>query len=204
VARVVARESGHSERREHSGTCVLLSVQVACPGRCAGLLVMRRSGVRLSKAAPLENPPLPGVSAGRRVVLISTSSSNGSNLPEMSPTSRAACRKLASIMCHTSPSSSPQLRARAPAEPPSGPRQRPATPTLPYDADHERGSLGHLQPTSPRSPGGSYRPLGWHSQVSRHVAAVAMLLRGHPRWRQRRLWRGQRRPSCVCCTGAAR
>jgi hypothetical protein len=51
VARVVARESGHSERREHSGTCVLLSVQVACPGRCTGLLVMRRSGVRFPKAA---------------------------------------------------------------------------------------------------------------------------------------------------------
>jgi hypothetical protein len=30
VARVVARESGYSERGEHSGTRVLLSVQVAC------------------------------------------------------------------------------------------------------------------------------------------------------------------------------
>jgi hypothetical protein len=51
VARVVARESGHSERREHSGTRVLLSVQVASPERFRGLLVMRRSGVRFPKAA---------------------------------------------------------------------------------------------------------------------------------------------------------
>ena len=56
VARVVARESGHSERREHSGMRVLLSVQVARPERRAGLLVMRRSGVRLPKAAPKAAP----------------------------------------------------------------------------------------------------------------------------------------------------
>jgi hypothetical protein len=38
---------------------------------------------------------------------------------------------------HTGPSSSPQSRARAPAEPPSGRHQRPATPTRPYNADHQ-------------------------------------------------------------------
>ena len=48
-------------------------MQVVGPERCAGFLVMRRSGVRFPKAAPaapLENPPLPGISAGRLVVLI--------------------------------------------------------------------------------------------------------------------------------------
>ena len=55
---------------EHSGKRVALSVQVARLGRRVGLLVMRRSGVRFPKAAPLENSPLPGISAGRLVVLI--------------------------------------------------------------------------------------------------------------------------------------
>jgi hypothetical protein len=54
VARIVARESEHTVRQVHSGTQVLLSAQVACPGRCAGLLVMRRSGVRFPKAAQVE------------------------------------------------------------------------------------------------------------------------------------------------------
>jgi hypothetical protein len=53
----VARESGHSERREHSGMRVLLSVQVARPERLAVLLVMRRSGVRFPKAAPRSAAP---------------------------------------------------------------------------------------------------------------------------------------------------
>ena len=48
--RVVARKSGHAVRREHSGTRVLQSAQVAHPGRNAGLLVMRRPGVRFPKA----------------------------------------------------------------------------------------------------------------------------------------------------------
>src|SRR5689334_24279304 len=41
-----------SVRREHSGTGMLLSVQVAGLERSPGLLVMRRSGVRYPKAAP--------------------------------------------------------------------------------------------------------------------------------------------------------
>ena len=51
VARVVARNSERTVHSEHSGTQVLLSVQVARPERCAGLLVMRGSGVRFPKAA---------------------------------------------------------------------------------------------------------------------------------------------------------
>jgi hypothetical protein len=43
----------HPVRREHSGTRVQQSVQVASPERFAGLLIMRRSGVRFPKAAQL-------------------------------------------------------------------------------------------------------------------------------------------------------
>jgi len=52
VARVVARNQEHAVHREHSGAQVPRSVQVASPERYAGLLVMRRSGVRFPKAAP--------------------------------------------------------------------------------------------------------------------------------------------------------
>ena len=45
----------HSVRSERSGTCALPSVQVARLERCAGLLVMRRSGVRFPKAAQVKS-----------------------------------------------------------------------------------------------------------------------------------------------------
>jgi hypothetical protein len=47
VARVVARDLERTVHSEHSGAQVLLSVQVACPERCPGLLVMRKSPVRI-------------------------------------------------------------------------------------------------------------------------------------------------------------
>jgi hypothetical protein len=55
VARIVTRGPEHAVRREHSGARALLSVQVVCLERYAGLLVMRRSGVRFPKAAQLED-----------------------------------------------------------------------------------------------------------------------------------------------------
>ena len=51
VARIVAQDLEHAVRGEHSGTRAPLSVQAASPERYAGLLVMRRSGVRFPKAA---------------------------------------------------------------------------------------------------------------------------------------------------------
>jgi hypothetical protein len=51
MARIVARDPEHAVRREHYGTQVKLSMQVAGPEQRPGLLVVRRSGVRFPKAA---------------------------------------------------------------------------------------------------------------------------------------------------------
>jgi hypothetical protein len=52
----MARESGHSERREHSGMRVLLSVQVARPERLRVAAGARASG-RAFRVIRRKNPP---------------------------------------------------------------------------------------------------------------------------------------------------
>jgi hypothetical protein len=56
VARVMARDPERAVRSDHSGTRVALSVQAGCLEHLAAFLVMRRSGVRFPKAAPLVQP----------------------------------------------------------------------------------------------------------------------------------------------------